>query len=585
MLGLAVFGEPFVSAAGEFIGREYVDAWGTQWFYWWTGRQVLAGEGFDHTDVLFFPWGKDVYLHTGGNVLDGVLALPFRWLLGPVWGFNTFVVAVLASNAAAFATLARVTGARPASAAIAAALFAFNPFTLNEIVDGRPTQAMQAFILLFLADVARLARGAGILVALRAGVLLAVTGLGYWFYALFGGLAALVVGLAVVYHARPGKRVTTLFPFAVTGLAGLLLAAPFALPMVASSAAVPGLLDTATTSLVKWTPVTREGVGVGIYVVNLVERVAGFLIESKDEPGTLVFVAEDRAILLTEAALGLLGLAFGRARGRLVVAALLLTGLVVAAGPVLRVGGLELPNVPYLTMISAAPLLRRLWWPQRAMVLVSAGLALGVAHLLSRAEARWRPLLIVVALPATLSWALELRGADLAPLPTWSAAVPRVYQCLRHGGDAGALIELPYASSQAHLFYQAVHGRKIFGGMVEDNLTFTPAGQVAFRESNSFIGALLAAARDEAPGPVDEADRIAVGALGYAYVVFDRAAYAPPGAAGARVDTRNEGRGPAAFRRLVELLGRPAYVDPDSALWAPWGHAEPCGVGRGAPLP
>jgi len=561
----------------EFLGAAYVDGWGTQWFYWWVGRQLLSGEGLASTDVLFFPWGKEVYLHTGGNVLDAAAALPVRWFLGPVAGYNVFAGLVLVVNALALSRLAGVLGAKPEAAWIAGALFAFNPFALQELVDGRPTQAMMAFLVLFLAEVALCVRGRDAHAPWRAGGLLLLTALGYWFYAFFGGVAALAAGAWGVVTAPRARRAATLGRLGLAAALGLLLTLPFALPMLGASEQVPGLLDSEALSLTQWRPSTREGIGVGIYVLDLLHRVAGFLVESKDEPGLLVFVPEDRVLLWTQLGAAAVGLAIWPTRWRGFVLALAGAALLIALGPMIQLGDVDLPNVPYLAMILGAPLLRRLWWPQRALAVVSIALAVAAAFALSRVQRLGRVALAGATALVALAWAVELSANGLAPLPTWSARVPAVYRCLARAGLPGAVIELPYASTQQHLFYQAIHGRKIFGGMVEDNLTFTPPGQVEFRRANSLVRTLLAAAADapfeEAPS---EADTAAVGALGYRYVVFDKSAYPAAAANGARVDTRAEGRGRAVLSAITSVLGPPDYQDDDSALWAPWGGGDPC---------
>ena len=55
------------------LGSEHVDMWGTHWFYWMFEERLLRGESFAQTQLLFYPWGKDVYLHTGGNILDALM--------------------------------------------------------------------------------------------------------------------------------------------------------------------------------------------------------------------------------------------------------------------------------------------------------------------------------------------------------------------------------------------------------------------------------------------------------------------------------------------------------------------------------
>src|SRR5690606_24804090 len=134
----------------RFLGLEFVDGFGTQWFYWFVEHQVRRLEGFGHTDLFFYPWGKDIYRHTGANVLDGLLALPFRLIFGPVLGYNLFVLAGLAATAWATARFAlRFTEDR-AAAWLAGILSACSPFVFLELIEGRPTQAILLFCVLAL---------------------------------------------------------------------------------------------------------------------------------------------------------------------------------------------------------------------------------------------------------------------------------------------------------------------------------------------------------------------------------------------------------------------------------------------------
>ena len=99
----AGFGPHLRRLADDLLGYEYVDHYGTQWFYWYTERQVRAGAPLGHTDLFFYPWGKDVYLHTGSNVLDAMAAVPFRAMFGPTLGYNVFVLAGLLASGLAMA--------------------------------------------------------------------------------------------------------------------------------------------------------------------------------------------------------------------------------------------------------------------------------------------------------------------------------------------------------------------------------------------------------------------------------------------------------------------------------------------------
>lgn len=561
VLGVLVFGHALREGSQVFIGTQGVDAWGTQWFYWYVGQQLGAGESLGKTDLLFYPWGKEVYLHTGGNVLDAFLAWPIRWVLGPVAGYNLFVVLLLATNALAARELAKAAGAKDPAAAIAGVLFAFNPFLLCELDGGRPTQVMACFLLLFWTDYLKLQEKPGLRLALWSGLWLALSALTYWYYAIFSGMAAAIFGLVAGRKALPWR--------VLAGLVSAVIVLPFALPMLTAEE-VPGLLDLSRWSLTEWFPDTQEGVSIGIYCLDVLGRSAGFWAEKDD--GGLAFLPEATPFAQAQVFLLLLGL-FGRGIPRRLLLTLVLVGGLIAIGPHLTDG---LTNPFYLAMVTGFRVFRRLWWPQRAMILVQIGLVVASALALNRLF-RIRALGVVATLLIALSWYSDLRQADLAPFHFWPSGVPVAYRCLASATD-GAIIELPYADTQAHLYYQTRHGRPMFGGMVEDNPVFSPKEQTEFRESNTFISMLIAEAKDPEGNPTFEAeDKAAVGELGYKWVVLDKQAFLPPGFEQARVAAELEGNLPRVRRVFNRLFGAPVYEDTHTVIWAPWGHPSPCG--------
>ena len=581
-LGVAVFFAvpvlgPGLSRWGDsFLGADDVDLWGTQWFYWLIGRRVLAAEPFAHTDLLFYPWGKDVYLHTGCNVLDAALALPWRFVLGPELGYNAFVVAVLAFNGLAAALLARELEAPPWAVGLLAGLCAFDPVVLAEVDGGRHTQAMLGFLLLFWRDWLRLRRGASWRVALRAGLWMALTGLCYWFYAIFSALAAVLAGLWLLV-ASPHRR--ALAPqLAVAGALAGALALPLAWPMISAlqEGQVPGVFDLSLWSWTAWSPVTEEGWEVGLQLWDPLSGSLGFAFLDEGEllyaPGTM---ATPAFLLLAGLAGLLLGREAGPGRGMILVA--LGVGVVVAMGP--AVSGTGPVDPLYLALAELIPPMRRLWWPARALVLVELSLLAGAALLFARL--RTQPVLsgVIGLVLLAGTWA-ELRTRGPAPLSLASAAVPRVYACLAEAED-GAVLELPMGVEPARLHYQAVHGKPLFGGMVEDNPVFAPREAVRFRERNRWV--LDAVARSTgggAPGGqrLDERVRDAgqeLAELGFRYVVVDWDALAE-----ARVhasDTLGVVRRQRHARvDLRELLGHPAYDDGHQAVYLPWGGDFSC---------
>lgn len=576
VLGALVFGPGLREGSTVFLGREYVDAWGTQWFYWYVGRQLSGGEGLGKTDLFFHPWGKEVYLHTGANVLDAVLAWPVRWVLGPVAGYNLFAVGIVIANALAMRALLRDHVKDRLAADVGAVLFAFNPFLLFELRDGRPTQALLAFLLLFWRDYLALGRERSPVRAVRAGLFLALAGLTYWYYALFSGIAAAAIALWRAW--KPERALDRpLFRHALAGVAALAIVLPFAFPMFRAEE-VPGLLDVSKWSLSSWVPTTEEGIDIGVYVFDPLSLRSGFYALTDDDK--LAFIPEDRNVLVVQVVLLVLGL-FAAPRGlRGATVAMLAVAGALAVGPSVDLG-VDVPNVLYHGLVRGFRVFRRLWWPSRALVL--AQIALGILGAFALARLLRVPGLGALAVAGIAAlWGWELDRGGLMPMPVWPAGIPEGYRCLADA-DEGAVVELPYAHTQAHLYYQTVHGRPIFGGMVEDNPVFAPKEQVAIQQTNSFVSVLLdQAASGAKPPDYTEADKQAVYDLGYRWVLLDKRAYLDPGHEASRVGPAREGRLRWVRRVFGRMLGAPVYEDEITVVYAPWGDTTPCPDRAGA---
>jgi hypothetical protein len=521
--------------ADRVLGIGAVDHFGTLWFHARV-RDALAGDlaGLLHATDLYFPWGQDLLRNTGVNVLDGLVAAPFA-ALGPVLGHNALLIAVMVANGLAAALYARDHAADAGAPFAAGLAFAVAPFPLYELAEGRPAQALLVVFVLFQRALERAIRGAGSPAA--AGAWLALLGYQYWFYGLFGALIAAAGGAVWAIRPPPGRtRVQVLGALVVLAGVAVLLVAPVAGPLAWALAAgeVPGLLDPADPR------------GLLLHTFQPAYAAVGALDDG-------AFVVTQRAVPL---ALGLAGLAVARRPAELAMA---LAALLLAIGPVLVVAGHVVPEPLYGALATVLPPLRRLWHPSRA---IAALAVLGVGWL-ARLPALPRALLVALGLG-------EAVAAGLLPLSTWDASVPAGYRCLAGAGD-GALIELPFAASQRHLWYQARHGRPILGGMHEGAPDFQPDEAVALREDNTFVAALLAAGRGARGGPLPtDADRDAVRALGYRFVVLQKD------------ELPADASGPGRLRRrlvedqLAALLGPPAWDDARTRVWAPFGDALPC---------
>lgn len=586
-LGLVgvVLGPALPKLHSHLLGIAEVDHFGTQWFYWFTQRGLLEGGSLLHTDLFFHPWGKDVLVHTGANLLDALLALPLRLLLGPVLGYNLFLLLGLAASGWAFSRLARHFVDCRLTVFTTSLLFALSPFALYEAAEGRPTQAILALIPLFLLQAWRTGASSGWRAPVLGGVVLAVLGYQYWYYAIFGCFVggALAGWRLLVPPEGSGGRARIAGRYALLAAVALVLAAPVVGPMLLrtelSGAEVPGLLDVAAWG---WgaglAPVTQEGHRIALLGWQpLLGQMAYFM---QDEAGAQRLVGHQQAPSL---ALALVLLAWLRTPGRLergAFGAALAMAAILAVGPMLLAGGFMVPNPPYLLLAKAFGFMQRLWWPARAFAFVNVLGFLAAAVVLARASKLGPRGHGAVLLAVGLVFGLGLTRAGLAPFPTWDATIPTGYRCLAHG-EPGALLELPYGWTQAHLYHQTAHGRPIMGGMLERNPVFIPAEARAFREDNRFVATLIQAAGSGEPELSEgfAEDRDAAVELGYRWVVLQRDAYfmvnehqddEERGALLRAQQTRLR----RVERRLEALLGPAAYADGRIGIY-PLGDADP----------
>ena len=572
---LAVWLPSLPKLAHHFLGIEYVDHYGTQWFYWFVEYTLREHINPAHTDLFFHPWGKDIYAHTGANVLDAYLALPFRWLLGPVLGYNLFVLFGWALSGFAFYLLAKEVCEDKLAAALAAVFYSHQPYILLEIAEGRPTQGITLFPVLFFWFTWRSATHKGWKNPVAAGIMMAISGYQYWFYALFGGIAAFAHGLARTIWPPGDKsdRWWILWRHGLIALVALILVAPSAAPMVIATSTgddIPGLLDTNLWSVFGAPPITREDLRIGIFSWQPLRRALGFLVIDDDDNER--FLAQDLAfpwVLLP------ILFAWYRRPGRMtrgVTLATLISLTIISIGPTLLVGNLGLPNLVYIYLIKAVSFLKRLWWPSRCILYIAMVTSMVMAVVMARIRTMGPRLQAAGLLAITAWWAADLRDIQVLPFATWDAAVPQGYRCLAQSKDRGALIELPYAWTQAHLYYQTVHERPLLGGMLEDNETFTPREFTDFRTNSPMVSRLLYGDPIGVPLIWDDKAPKEVKDLGYRYVVVQKDAFYNA------EDPDGSGRLVVLMGELERSLGAAVYNDGRLAIYAPWGDPAPCDV-------
>ncbi len=528
LVGVLVLGRVWLAPHESMAGDAFLDGMGTQWFYALPGWVLEGRSGLVHTDMLFYPWGKEVFLHTGGNLVDALLAWPLRAVFGPILGYNLFVLGVFALNAFAGGRLASAFRIGRVGQGIAAVLFSLSPYFLVELEQGRPTQALAAFIALAFAALLE-RRG------LAAGLWLGLAGWTYWYAGVVAGTCAVL--LLPIALLEPGRR-QTLVAWALAGVTCGLMVAPAAVPMLAGlgEGSVPGLLAVEQGRLLFQ---TVEGDSQSLFVTDFLGQ-AGVLSSG----GFLVGARLLGPVQLLAAVAGVVALR----RRSLPLLVLVVVGLIVGAGPQTGL---------YEGVAVEVGLLRRWWWPMRGTVVVHLAVAVLAAAAIARLSRAWPRRQLGLGIVLALAWPL-----GHAPLSSWEAAFTGTSDCLA-GAPEGAVIDLPLAKDQRHLWQQVGHGKPQLGGMLSRKPSFGSKEVDALLRTNGFAEELVAlGAGDFLRGGEELSGRSALIDLGYRYVLVRQQAYVRPSATGTRSDY------PRLERALLNRLGPPASRDEggDNAL-------------------
>jgi len=544
---------PALLHPGSIVG-DGVDAFGTHWFYWWTRTCIehLQNPGF--TNLFFYPSGKDVFAHTGLNLVDAALSVPFQWVFGPTLYQPLFIVVLQLGNALSMRALAADVFADRRTVVVSTLLWMTNPFVLYELTDGRPTQAFLWFIPAAFLYLRRSARLPGWGNAVGLGLSVAMAGWSYWFNGYF--LVLLLLPLAAFELRDAPDRRGALARWVVGALLCLLLVAPAIWAMagaykagsVPGGAAAGGIFD------------APSGIGEG----GLTAYRGLWLLESKSAP-QLLQPAWGIPLLL---ALLWRGGTLARPRW----AAMLIVGLVVAVGPILIAGDPPVLWTPYMLLYRVLPFFNRLWFPYRVL-----GVAFVPACLLIGAWAarfRWLPAMIL-----TLSLAGQAFVA-VWPLSWHSAASPPLLTSLRKEG--GALIFMPFKVSHDGLMWQTEFELPTFGGMGETAPAFWPA-DFRPRLSNGYIRALRGAVMVPARAvPFAPQERNAIANAGFRWVALrisqlDMEVARAAERSGAPADKRRSRL--EAVQMTSRVVGsEPVGLDGDVVLWDMQGTLQPHAV-------
>jgi hypothetical protein len=432
------------------------------WNTWYVAAGRHPGQPFFFTDLLRFPEGAPLYLHSFAYPKVFAIALLTR-IVGADMGTLVLLqnLSMLASfplaGVGAFLIARHLTGSW-AGALLGGFVFAFNPSHVGHAMHHAGVSSIEAIPFFVLCYLLAMGRRSTAFLLLAIG-LYALSALSSWYYLVY-------LACFIAFHAAYATVRERRLP------GGWRLAAAVACPVAVVAILAPMLVPMTHAAAEAAAP---SAVGTGVYAADLAGLAAfprfhalapladGVYRELKGNAWeSTVYLGLANLALLSWAGLS------RRARPAPVLTYALCgmgTFCIVAAGSRLQVLGHETIPLPGAAL-SALPLLSLMQAPARAIALVYLFLAIAVAE---AARAIWeqgaglrRAAMAGVAAVIVLDY-LPVRALALTPL-----SCPAGLEAIRDDPETGfGVLDLPphgYAERNFYMAQQACHGRPIVLG-------------------------------------------------------------------------------------------------------------------------
>ena len=426
------------------------------WNYWWVKHALvdLKTNPF-YTDFVFYPHKTGLYMHNL-VLLNGVLSIPLQYIMPLPAVYNLFLLLSFALSGLGACLLADRFVTDKRAAFMAGLIFASYRTAYIYWTNFSMTQWVP-FYLFFLLKALDDDDG-WIKNSVWAGIFLVFSFYSDYYHSLSAFIFSAVIFIYYLASgaSRPGRLIKRFLP-------AIIISLPFVMPVViAVFRAAPAY------RLEKWqiekTWISRD-----------VADLAGFFSPYRSNP-VLGRFSFRRHLTGNEnySYLGLTALAFSvyslfsrpwnRGKKFWLISFLVFT--VLAMGPYLHVLGRQLPIPLPFKLLSLSGFLSNFRSPVRLSIYAVLALSTLAAFGMERAfrsKAFIFPLLIPVIL---IEYA--------APYPTFECSVPPAYQTIAADKNAQAVLEIPahirhgfeIIGKQANyvLYYQSVHGKKLFNG-------------------------------------------------------------------------------------------------------------------------
>ena len=452
------------------------------WNLWWVGQAISNFTNPFHTDLLYYPYGVNLYYHTLGLPL-GIIGLLPQALFGLPAAYNSVVlVAFTLAGYGAF-RLGLLFTPKPLAAFLGGVVFAFTPYTLDALKGQTEVLSVQ-WIPLYAESWLRAQAGGRerTRYSLLAGLFLAVallSSLYYGTYLLIFTAVHLIFTLATSRDRRMWLR-RTLSVGAIVGAIALLLTLPLLIGL-AREKNNPALAIVPTDQL------KLE------YSADLLSFFAPpddhpLLGRVYSQPGLETPPIHPYLTLGYAAlALAIVGAVIGwRDRRSRFWVALALVAAVLAMGAQLQVARNVTPIPLPFKLLEALPGWDAMGKVERLVVLVRLCMgvlaAIGGAWVIAKAASTASYANVKRLLPFAAVLSLLLVELPIYPRRIESLAIPAGFRALQAQNAKAALMELPFATRRAEtmgrrMLFQTAHGLPIMGGYLARTYTSPITGQ------------------------------------------------------------------------------------------------------------
>ncbi|MBA3946769.1 MAG: hypothetical protein H0X37_19685, partial [Herpetosiphonaceae bacterium] len=207
-----------------------IDGWQNTWNMWWTHLALTRGQNPYVTDMLFFPAGQSLYLHTL-NITNALLTMPMQLVGGPLAAYNTaLILGFVLTGFATYLLALYIIGHRGIACAVGA-LATFNPFHVAKLFDGHLSWVTVFWIPLFLLCTLHALDSSSRRWSILASIVLAAATWTSYYYLIFSFLFTCLLLLVRFPSAIREQRWRSELTSAVLigGLAGVLMS-PLVIP-------------------------------------------------------------------------------------------------------------------------------------------------------------------------------------------------------------------------------------------------------------------------------------------------------------------------------------------------------------------